>query len=211
MKLLPYDVRVQASRNRYSDAFLDKLPSSDSPYYSFLYHMTTHILHYKKLNGLVPSCSVLILGVYRGVDMAHIASAMDAYSASNDVQNLDIVGIDIEKTEEAEKIAEKFSEYIDYISGVSSVSEEVFKELKDVYGDDGFDMIFFDSLHDSNHVEQELNLWLPLAKDGCVLAFDDVNLGDIHLVAKEVSGEYIELNHLHTTHGFGVVVYDKKS
>lgn len=205
-----YDIQVQGSRLLHKDEFLNSLPSADTPYYSFLYHITQHLILSKMaaMSDFV-TFNVLILGVYRGVDMAHVAQAMKDLNADEDSTEFSVVGIDIQETDEAVDVYELYSDYIDYISGVSSIDSSVEKELSSVY--ESFDIIFFDSLHERQHLEKELDIWLKYTKDSCVLLFDDVQLDNMDAAIRKIDGVYIPLNHLHTTHGFAAVVINRGS
>lgn len=202
-----YDIQVQGSRLLHKDEFLNSLPSADTPYYSFLYYVTQHLISTQMKEGKEPKLNVLILGVYRGVDMAHVAQAMlDTCGTSGDVS---VVGIDIQETSEAIDVYELYDDYVDYISGVSSIDTSIEEELSSVY--DAFDIIFFDSLHERQHLEKEVDVWLKYTKDSCVLLFDDVQLDNMDEIIRKIDGVYIPLNHLHKTHGFAAVVINRGS
>lgn len=204
-----YDIQVQGSRLLHKDEFLNSLPSADTPYYSFLYHITQHLILSKMEAMPFVEFNVLILGVYRGVDMAHVAQAMKDLNVDEDSVEFSVVGIDLQETSEAIDVYELYSDYIDYISGVSSIDPSVEEELSSIY--DAFDIIFFDSLHERQHLEKEVDVWLKYTKDSCVLLFDDVQLDNMDEIIRNIDGVYIPLNHLHKTHGFAAVVINRGS
>ena len=171
------------------DSYLRKLSNSSERYYHFLHHLS------RNLNGLF-----VVLGVNEAVCCAHICSAND---------DVYVVGVDHNRTDLADDVANKFGNFT-YVIDISlgSIALQVIDKFVNDVGK--ISAVLFDTIHTYDQVIGEYNHLKKYLLNGAVLIFDDVHAAedDVLRAVNEIPGEYIPLDYLHRSLGFGVKLYD---
>ena len=86
-------------------------------------------------------------------------------------------------------------------------SEIIFDKISSILNGEKIDFLFIDSEHSKAHVEKQMEMYLPLLREGALVAIDDINITyQMKDVWSGIKYPKVELNNLHST-GFGVFVY----
>jgi len=149
-------------------------------YYDFLYYLASE---------LQPARTVE-LGTCQGHSTVHLALGWPAGTVTT---------VDCDLRPKTRDLIGRFKN-VNAIEGGSTSKNVVTRIRKEA----PIDLLFVDTLHEREQVEQELNCYLPMMKSGGIIAFDDVRLNQgMADFWDELRLEKVCLNHLHAS-GFGI-------
>ncbi len=184
------------------EPLLDKLhanynegsPREDLPnYYRFLYRLGRH--H--------PSTRLVELGCHYGAGLLHFcAGCLDPVKWDGGDMKFVATGIDVTQKIKPEIVAELFNTSFIHGSSIDNV-------IVNKFADESLDVVFIDTDHTYKTTAEEFRLWLPKAKPGGLILFDDIEAPEYAdgcgRFFKELEGEKLSLPHLHPDNwGFGI-------
>jgi len=119
-----------------------------------------------------------------------------------------VVGVDYTRTDLADDVADKFGNFT-YVIDISlgSIALQVIDKFVNDIGK--ISAVLFDTTHTYDQVIGEYYHLKKYLLNGAVLIFDDVHAAedDVLRAVNEIPGEYVSLDYLHHSLGFGVKLY----
>lgn len=172
-----------------SAEFKSYLNNSAGLYYCFLFELTK----------LVEPELVVELGNREGMSTVVLASGLgsDSQMTTVDVkQNLRFVPERIKKDSR-----------IKFLFG-----DDLSPAITNNFQENSIDILFIDTLHTSEHLEKELELYTPFLKDEALILLDDITMnfkgGNLRDAWQKIKHEKINKPELHNS-GFGIVFYSR--
>lgn len=172
-----------------SDEFKSYLNNSAGLYYCFLFELTK----------LIEPEFVVELGNREGMSTIMFASGLGTGSQMTTVdvkQNLRFVPKHI-----------KNDSRIKFLFG-----DDLSPAITNNFQENSIDILFIDTLHTSEHLEKELELYVPFLKDEALILLDDITMefraGNLKAAWQKIEHEKINKPELHNS-GFGIVFYSR--
>ncbi len=122
----------------------------------------------------------------------------------------EIIAIDYALNEKAYSIAPLYANMI-LLEGYTT-DEHIFNVVKARCGDKGIGLLFLDSTHDGDTPQRELETYMPLFAEECLVCCDDILLNpQMNGFWSNLPGEKVMVGMLHFPVGFGVSIIRKKA